>query len=514
MTFFDRLPYILVMFFSALLSGGIAFLAYRSRRNVARAASFAMMAACGALWMILVTLDTITTSLALKEVLWWLIPFALLNTLMALFYFSLEFSLRLKKVPRVVIYTLAALTVLVTALSVTNPLHHQMWTVTQVDGVFIQSMGKLFPIQLAYTYLLAFGSLTLLVRAFLLSTGALRWQTGLLLLGISIPVLVSIAVDVLGWNPLPYFDEPAFSLVFAVVLFGWATFSFNTFYLLPVASDVIIKNMKDGVLVADIDGLVIFSNTAAQRVMGRSEAQVIAQPVGQLLDEWQPEAAQAWIEGRDQVQLVLDSQPQRYFRLTISQLAGNSGERIGSLLTLYDNTEQKNFEQRLNELAICDPLTGSYNRRYFYEMANTYFAQTLRSGKPLSILMIDLDHFKNINDNFGHNTGDLVLQKVAVTCKNQVRTPDIFSRYGGEEFVLALPETCLKDALMVAERLRKAVEALDQEVEGIPVTASFGVAESSGGEGMTLDILLNRADEAMYKSKHAGRNRVSAWEQN
>ncbi|HEY3312848.1 MAG TPA: diguanylate cyclase [Anaerolineales bacterium] len=513
MTIYERLPYMVVMILSALLSGRIALIAYRSRRKVARAASFAMMASAGVLWILFVTLDMATSSLAIKELLWCLIPFAILNTLMALFFFSLEFSLRLKKVPRPVIYTLASLTIFVTALSVTNPLHHQMWTVTKVDGVFIQVMGNLFPVQLAYTYLLAFGSISLLVRAFIVSTGVIRRQTLLLLLGVSIPVLVSFAEDIFGWNPLPYLDESAFSLVFTVLLFGWATLSFNTFYLLPVASDVIIKNMKDGVLVADADGLVIFSNAAVQKIMNRPEAGINAQPVGRLLADWLPEAAEAWTDGKADTQLALDSEPPRYFRLSISQLAGNSDEAIGSLLTLYDNTEQKNFEQRLNELAVCDPLTGSYNRRYFYEMANAYFNQMLRSTKPLSILMIDLDHFKHINDNFGHTTGDQVLQKVALTCRNQVRTPDIFSRYGGEEFVLALPETSLKDALMVAERLRKAIEALDQEVDGIPITASFGVAVSSLDSGLTLDALVHRADEAMYKSKHAGRNRVTAWQE-
>ncbi|MCX6080932.1 MAG: diguanylate cyclase [Chloroflexi bacterium] len=512
MTILDRIPYTLLMILSATISGVIALRAYQSRRKVARAASFSMMAACGSLWMLLVTLDTFSASLFLKEILWRLMPFAILNTLTALFFFSLEFSLRLKSVPRAVLISVLPVQVAVTLLSIGNHLHHQMWTVAMVNGYPVQVMGQFFPIQLALTYLLASGSLVLLVRAFLRSKDALRRQTGLLLVGISIPLVVSILSDVFGWNPLPYVDEPAFSILFAVIFFGWATLRFNTFYLLPVASDLIIKNMLDGVLVTDVDGLVIFSNAAAQQALGRTEAQLQGHAAGMVLKEWLPEAYQAWAGGKQDVQLILGGQPAMYFRLTISLLAGNSGEAIGSLITLYNITRQKVDEIRLNELAISDPLTGSYNRRYFYEMAHTYIEQAQRTARSLSILMLDLDHFKQINDTYGHVKGDLVLQKVVAACKSLVRPADIFSRFGGEEFVLAMPETSLRDALVIAERLRRVIEALKDDLSGMSITASLGVADSGGDPGVSLDELLRRADEAMYASKHAGRNRVTAWQ--
>jgi diguanylate cyclase (GGDEF)-like protein len=179
---------------------------------------------------------------------------------------------------------------------------------------------------------------------------------------------------------------------------------------------------------------------------------------------------------------------------------------------LTNNSYQKNYEKKLNELAGSDPLTGSYNRRFFYEVAQVYFNQMLRSVKPLSIIMLDLDHFKQINDTYGHLKGDIVLQQVTYVCKNLVRVQDIFSRFGGEEFVIALPETSLSNAMLVAERLRRAIEALKIEFDDIHITASFGVAETIGETDLSLDILINRADEAMYVAKHAGRNQVAAWE--
>jgi diguanylate cyclase (GGDEF)-like protein len=461
--------------------------------------------------MILVTLDSLITNLAWREVLWRLIPLAILNTLMGLLFFSLEFSLRLKQIPKAVMFPTATLTLVIFGLALTNSLHHQMWTVSQVNGTYIQVMGPFFSIQLGYTYLLTLASLALLVRAYLRSKGALRRQTGLLLVGILIPVLVSVATDVFDWNPLPYIDEPAFSVLFTVALFSWATLRFNTFYLLPVATDVIIKHMQAGILVTDIEGLVIFSNPAAQKILGEKETQINDHPAGNILVKWLPEALQAWKEGKEEVQLVSGEEPPQFFRLTIAKLVGDAGEAVGSLLTLYNNTDQKNYEKALNELAIRDPLTGSYNRRYFYEMAHVYFSQMVRFSRPLSILMIDLDHFKHVNDTYGHAKGDLVLQRVAAVCRSLVRAPDIFSRYGGEEFIFALPETTLENALLVAERLRKAIEALKNEVDGIPITASMGVSQTIGEAGLTVDVLINRADEAMYLSKRAGRNRVTAW---
>lgn len=508
---FERLPYSLLMFCAAAVCAFVALRAYRSRRKVARAAPFTMMASAGSLWMILVTLDTLISSLAWREILWWLIPFVILCTLTGLLFFSLEFSLRLKRVPISVLYPTIVTTLVVTALSITNHLHQMMWTVTRVNGNDIQVMGKLFPIQIGFTYLLTFASLVFLIRAYFLSSGLLRRQTVLLLVGILIPVLVSIAADVFGWNPLPYIDEPALSIVFTVGFFGSATLQFNSFYLLPMASDVIIKNMQDGVLVTDNEGLIIFSNLAAQQVLGKTEAMVNGQPADIILADWLPEALYAWNDRKTEVQLIVGQVDAQYFRLKISPISGNSDDVIGTLLTLNNNTDQKNYEKRLTELAICDPLTGSYNRRYFYEMAHTYFHQMQRSASPLIILMIDLDHFKNINDIYGHARGDLVLQKVAAVCKKQVRNQDIFSRYGGEEFILAMPETSLQNGLLVAERLRRSIYALSAELDGLPVTASIGVVETSGELELTLDALINRADKAMYSSKQAGRNRVTAW---
>ncbi|GEM_PF-3046771 len=166
-------------------------------------------------------------------------------------------------------------------------------------------------------------------------------------------------------------------------------------------------------------------------------------------------------------------------------------------------------------LAITDPLTGLYNRRYFMERAQNEFDRSCRYGSPLSIIMMDIDHFKKVNDTYGHLVGDKVLQRIAEICHKKIRLVDFIARYGGEEFAILLPETSQKNAQMVAQRLRKMIARTSTYVgkKRIRVTVSLGVAELT--EGVTqLDTLLSHADTALYHAKTLGRNRVVLYEAN
>jgi diguanylate cyclase (GGDEF)-like protein len=168
---------------------------------------------------------------------------------------------------------------------------------------------------------------------------------------------------------------------------------------------------------------------------------------------------------------------------------------------------------RLEEMARTDAGTGLPNRRAFFDDLADEFQRAQRYGRPLALLMLDLDRFKRVNDLYGHQFGDRVLAETALTLRRQLRTSDLVARYGGEEFVVVLPETTQRDAMVVAEKLRAAVEAqvLDEnESAAVRSTVSVGVA-SVPAPGVTSDAeLLRRADEALYEAKRAGRNRVEA----
>ncbi|RMF48449.1 MAG: diguanylate cyclase [Anaerolineae bacterium] len=169
--------------------------------------------------------------------------------------------------------------------------------------------------------------------------------------------------------------------------------------------------------------------------------------------------------------------------------------------------------QEAQYLAITDPLTTLYNRRYFFQIALREFERAARHGYPLSILMIDIDFFKSVNDTYGHQAGDEVLREVALACQESVREIDLLARYGGEEFIVLLPDTGSKGAQHVAMRLHQRIDRMHvtYEEQQIHVTVSVGVSSLQKGVS-SLDALIAHADAALYHAKQTGRNRVATWE--
>ena len=180
---------------------------------------------------------------------------------------------------------------------------------------------------------------------------------------------------------------------------------------------------------------------------------------------------------------------------------------IGRLLS---ELEEKNRE--LQELAYYDPLTGLPNRRFFFEHASLIFEEVKRYEKPLSLLVMDIDHFKKINDTYGHDAGDLVLKTFADVIRGIVRKSDICARFGGEEFVVLLPNTDLEGAGVLAERIRAAVSKNPVEHGSIVIVFTVSIGISQYRKGMqSIDELIKEADIALYRAKEGGRNRVEVF---
>ncbi len=179
------------------------------------------------------------------------------------------------------------------------------------------------------------------------------------------------------------------------------------------------------------------------------------------------------------------------------------------------NMELQQALEREKLLACTDGLTGLYNRRHFFELAEREFRAALRHQRPLTFLMFDMDGFKQVNDTLGHAAGDQLLEMVAQTAVQEVRASDAVARYGGDEFVLMLPQTTARQALPVAERIRTRVAALRLETNQAPlgVTLSIGIAEiSHHPPDENADRVIQRADEALYRAKNGGRNRTVIFE--
>ena len=195
--------------------------------------------------------------------------------------------------------------------------------------------------------------------------------------------------------------------------------------------------------------------------------------------------------------------------MSASAFRDPGGEFYGMVLNFKDITYRKQIEEKLRELATTDGLTKIYNRRHFLELSNQEFERVKRYGAALSMLMVDVDNFKLVNDTYGHDIGDEALIALAEIGKNILRKVDIFGRIGGEEFAALLPATDLNGAVIVAERLRQAIEesCLQTDKGAIHFSISVGVAQAT--ESLkNIGGLLKATDGALYRAKGNGRNRV------
>ncbi|CAO3374555.1 GGDEF domain protein [Azospirillum argentinense] len=185
-----------------------------------------------------------------------------------------------------------------------------------------------------------------------------------------------------------------------------------------------------------------------------------------------------------------------------------------NLAWIYDYTDRRNMEEALRDMASRDPLTGIYNRRSFMELARSQLARAHRFNEPMSVFVLDVDHFKRINDSYGHATGDDALRMVAGGCQAILREYDILGRLGGEEFVVVLPGATAEESRVVAERVRRHLSrmAIPGPEGRFHLTGSIGISGLDGAYD-TLEKAIHRADLALYRAKREGRNRVVVYEQ-
>ena len=267
----------------------------------------------------------------------------------------------------------------------------------------------------------------------------------------------------------------------------------------------IIFSAGEGIVVTDSEGQIVLVNPAAERLLGKDVAQIIAGGFDGLIDD--PERIRRLISGEQGTDSTLVELQGRILNVFASTISAGDGHTLGSAALLRDVTEEKRLEEELRRLAQTDGLTGLYNRRFLDQSMETEFHRARRTGNSLSVIMFDIDHFKRFNDTYGHDQGDRVLQSVADTLRAALRNYDLPCRYGGEEFLAILPNTDAAGAYAVAERLRKDIVELT--VDNLKVTISLGVATYPDLDIAGSEQLVERADGALYLSKENGRNRTS-----
>jgi diguanylate cyclase (GGDEF)-like protein len=200
------------------------------------------------------------------------------------------------------------------------------------------------------------------------------------------------------------------------------------------------------------------------------------------------------------------------FQVSMHRLKDGDYLRVGNCIYrfLAGGNVEAEYHEEIYRLTIIDALTDIHNKRYLLEFLDRELARSGRYARPLSLVMIDIDRFRAINEDLGHLGGDFTLRELAARIKGNVRKEELFARYGGEEFAIVLPETTREGAVTLSERLRQVVasQAFRYEDHAYQVTISLGVATTSGDESMTPSTLIRMADEKLYLAKHEGRNRV------
>jgi len=280
----------------------------------------------------------------------------------------------------------------------------------------------------------------------------------------------------------------------------------------------IIETEPECVKVLALDGTLMQINRAGlDMIEAESEDQVIGAKVFDLIVPEHREAFKALNKrvnggetGSLEFELIGLKGRRRWLDTHAVPMRDANGRVTGLLGVTRDITEHKKALQDLERLSQIDALTGLANRRHFMMQAEQELARALRYGGALSVFMMDIDHFKVVNDTYGHQTGDLVLQKLGSLCREALREIDSIGRVGGEEFAVILPQTDGARALEVAERLRQTVARAEVPLEhGMPLhfTLSIGVTTLAGGTA-NIDTLLGQADSALYEAKRTGRNRV------
>ncbi|MGI6252747.1 MAG: histidine kinase N-terminal 7TM domain-containing diguanylate cyclase [Aminivibrio sp.] len=272
----------------------------------------------------------------------------------------------------------------------------------------------------------------------------------------------------------------------------------------------IFSSVKEGLMLLSPEGGLLEYNNSAGAVFGWLNERNLYRPLHELDSRFNVAA------GHREFRISQGSgRDEKIYEFRLTELL-EDGELMGYLYVFMDVTENIRLIERLKYMADHDSLTELYNRRRILRELEGLIARRTEEKFPFSLLMIDIDHFKGVNDGFGHTAGNEVLKQVAAACVEVVAPEGMAGRYGGEEFLILLPGTSGKKALEVAERLRSHIQRLPLIFSGRPVSITISVGVMDAGpvrrEDLRIDYLVSRADEAMYRAKNGGRNQVALYE--
>lgn len=506
------LSFMLIM--STLIMLFISYISWKNRKfSVALSCSLLMVAtsfySCGYAFEIISTnLEHIKLCLRFEYL---GIPFISVLWLVLVIQYTGHSALLNKKL-FIILFTIP---IVILILHFTNDFHRLFYKdmYMNYNGYFpiiILVKGPAYWVHIVYSYLTIIIGMILYIRMFFRSIEVIRKQIVLMLLAAMVPWISNI---VYLYGSFGYkVDLEPFGFTLSGICYCWGILRFKFLRLVPIALTKVFESLKDAVVILDIENNVVNFNKSAKMIipeLGNTEdkknnIQYIFEKYPQLL-----EVIKSSVECSGE-QCIRNNKGAKYYAFSISTIYDNK-TKIGRTLVFNDVTEQRKLMMRLSELASIDELTKLYNRRYFYERCKTEINKAKTYSKSLSLIILDLDHFKKINDSYGHYIGDQILKHISDICRKSLRETDIIARYGGEEFAILLPGLGRMEAVKIAERLRVQIYNNPYEMSGINInlTSSFGVCGFSTMSEDELSDVMIKADRALYKAKEDGRNRVA-----
>ena len=498
-----------------ILSGTIALILGFSalqRKNEPIATAFAVAMFSAGLWSFGFIVEALSATLQ-EKIFWANIQFIGINILplawlMLIFYYTGRPRWVVRKLPILSLMPLAAMLVIWS-----NPYHHlfrvspSLEVINQSFSVLNNDYGTLlYTLFIPYHSILFAIALITLVQFWLESTELYRPQGLILLIGSLLPLLTS-TLYLLGITPIPNFNFTPIVFSFSGVLISWSIFSFHFLSITPLAKDVVFKTIQVGIIVLDKEGRITDSNSAAEEIVGRFSEHRVGVPIIKILPIFTPFIN---LPSDEQTEMVLEKNGKKeYYDTRISLVLDKYKHILGRVITLNNISERVKLYKQVKATSMRDFLTGALNRRAFSEKGEYEITRALRYKKHLSIIMIDIDNFKSINDEMGHKYGDKALALVTNLCYQQMRSVDSIARYGGDEFVILLPETIAKDAFSFAQRVHRDIiekKIFTETGKIYSLSVSMGVADIS--ESHTLESLLHQADQALYEAKRKGKGQV------
>ena len=404
-------------------------------------------------------------------------------------------------------------------------------------GPLVIERNPWYWVQLVQSYALnAIGTVFLILR-FIEFKNIFREQLAFLITAALIPLIVNVIYQLVSNLTSSIFipvDLTPISFTFSIWLISLGIFRTHLLDLVPIARDIVMEHIPEMVFVVDAHDHVLDANSVAEKWLGKSRHEMIGLDPMEVFKKW-PQLINRFLSTertREEVQISVN--PPQMLEVVITPLyAEQTKELSGRIILAYDITQRKQLEnelkntnkilmakileveflqEKLQEQAIRDPLTGVFNRRFLAESLDKEVSKAERENIPVSIIMMDVDLFKDFNDTFGHKCGDIVLQDLANFLTENSRQGDIVCRYGGEEFVILMPNATLHDAYERAETWRRDYTARVIHHGGKELSISFSAGVASFPmHGTSGESILYAADDALYRSKNEGRNKVSLY---